>query len=80
MTLWIRTGRRFAAVLCAVLATAGVAQAQPVFQSQGPDFGTCSIGQVETPLSATGGDGTYTWSVVDGSLPPGLALRTDMPS
>ena len=46
----------------------------------GPNFGTFSIGQVETPLSATGGDGTYAWSVVAGSLPPGISLRTDNPS
>jgi hypothetical protein len=33
------------------------------------------------PLSATIGDGiTYTWSVVTGSLPPGISLRTDVPS
>ena len=37
-----------------------------------------SIGQVEIPLSATGGDGTYTWSIISGSLPTGLALRTDL--
>ena len=46
----------------------------------GPDFGTSSIGLVETPLVATGGSGPYAWSVVDGSLPPGMALRTDNPS
>jgi hypothetical protein len=27
-------------------------------------------------LSATGGDGTYTWSLVSGSLPPGLVLSS----
>ena len=49
-------------------------------QTSGPNFGTFSIGQVETALSATGGDGTYTWSLSGGTLPPGLALRTDKPS
>jgi hypothetical protein len=49
-------------------AAAGLTAAGPV-QSQGPNFGTWSIGQIETPLSATGGDGTYAWSVVAGSLP-----------
>src|SRR4029078_13010222 len=51
----------------------------PPAQSQGPAFGTRSIGQIEIPSSATGGggDGTYTWSIVAGTLPPGLALRTD---
>ena len=28
----------------------------------------------------TGGNGTYVWSVIAGSLPPGMALRTDNPS
>ena len=50
-----------------------------MFQSQGSNFGTFSIGQIETALSATGGNGTYAWSVVAGSLPPGLAVRTDKP-
>src|SRR5687768_12084318 len=81
MTLWTRTGGRFVAVLCALLATSGVAHAQAVFQSQGPNFGTFSIGQLETSLSATGGDGTnYAWSVILGSLPPGVSIRTDKPS
>ena len=31
-------------------------------------------------MTATGGDGTYEWSVIAGSLPPGLSLRTDKPS
>ncbi|MDO8678503.1 MAG: carboxypeptidase-like regulatory domain-containing protein, partial [Acidobacteriota bacterium] len=52
----------------------------PVFQSQGANFGTASIGQLQVPLSATGGDGTYAWSVIAGSLPPGVSLRTDLPS
>ena len=52
----------------------------PVFHSQGSSFGTFSIGQLETSLSATGGNGTYAWSIVAGSLPPGLAVRTDTPS
>ena len=52
----------------------------PVVQSQGAALGTWSIGQVEIPLSATGGSGTaYTWSVF-GSLPPGISIRTDLPS
>jgi hypothetical protein len=52
----------------------------PVVQSHGPDLGTWSIGQIEMPLNATGGDGiNYLWSVV-GDLPPGMALRADPPS
>jgi hypothetical protein len=45
--------------------------------SQGPDLGTFSIGDVEIPLTATGGNGEYKWSIISGSLPPGMALRTD---
>jgi hypothetical protein len=47
--------------------------------SNGPDFGTFSIGQLEIPLIATGGTGTYVWST-SGTLPPGMALRTDVAS
>ena len=77
MTPWIRTGRCFFVALCTVLATSGVAHAQIVL-SQGPVFPHTSIGRVEIPLSATGGTGPYTWTVI-GDLPPGLALRTDTP-
>ena len=52
----------------------------PVAISNSSSFGTFSIGQVETPLTATGGNGTYTWSIVAGSLPPGISIRTDRPS
>jgi hypothetical protein len=48
--------------------------------SQGPNFGTYSIGDVEIPLTATGGSEKYRWSVINGSLPPGMALRTDSAS
>jgi hypothetical protein len=51
-----------------------------VSQTHSPDFGTRSIGQLELPLSATGGTEPYVWSVQSGSLPPGIALRTDMPA
>ena len=54
--------------------------APPVIQTQSSNFGTFSIGNVQAQLIASGGDGTFTWSVVGGSLPPGLSLRTDKPS
>src|SRR6185503_6624856 len=44
-------------------------------QSQGPNLGTWSIGEIDIPLNATGGAGGYTWSVI-GSLPPGISSRT----
>ncbi len=41
---------------------------------------TLSLGRWELPLQASGGSGTgYVWSVVTGSLPSGLAVRTDVP-
>ena len=53
----------------------------PVFQTQAANFGTWSIGQIETQLTATDGDGSnYAWSVVAGSLPPGISIRTDKPN
>ena len=76
-----------AAVALAILATqlghaASTASSgnSTLIQSQDTNLGTWSIGQIEMPLSATGGagDGTYTWSVIDGSLPPGISLRTDL--
>src|SRR6185436_6913564 len=52
-----------------------------VSQTHSPNFGTKSIGQMEFPLSATGGDGlNYAWSLVGGALPPGISIRTDFPS
>jgi hypothetical protein len=51
----------------------------PLTQSHGPDFGTWRSGPIEIPLGATNGTGSYTWSVI-GSLPPGISLRTDVPS
>ena len=61
-----------------VLLMAAPAWAQPVVQG-GPHYGTYSIGDVQVPLTATGGNGVYTWEVVGGSLPPGVSLRTDLP-
>src|SRR5215831_15751507 len=47
---------------------------------EGPDFGTVSIGVVDgLPVSATGGS-VYTWTLSSGSLPPGLSIRTDIPT
>jgi uncharacterized protein (TIGR03437 family) len=53
--------------------------AQPVITS-GPNYCCWSIGEINQALTATGGNGTYTWSLVGGSLPPGISIRTDVPS
>jgi hypothetical protein len=61
-----------------MLLVPGMAMASLTITS-GPNYGTWSIGEIQVQLTATGGSGGYSWSVVSGSLPPGLALRTDVP-
>jgi large repetitive protein len=62
------------------LLCAFAASAQPAFRS-GPNYGTWPIGEVNAQLVAAGGSGSgYTFSVTSGSLPPGLAIRTDVPT
>ena len=57
-----------------------VASAQPTITT-GPNYGTWSIGEVNAQLIASGGSGSgYTFSVTSGSLPAGLAIRTDVPT
>ena len=71
------------AMLIALIVSASVGVrvgAVGIVFSQGPNLGTYSVGWQEIPLIATGATGPYTWSVVSGSLPPGLSLRTDGPS
>jgi len=51
----------------------------PLYIGTPSDLGASAIGQVLVALIAGGGTGSYTWSVV-GTLPPGLALRTDKPT
>lgn len=55
--------------------------APPLLISTGSALGTWSIGDVQSQLSATGGLGTYTWSLESesGTLPPGLKVRPDGP-
>ncbi|MGA2260956.1 MAG: Ig domain-containing protein, partial [Acidobacteriota bacterium] len=38
------------------------------------------LGRTEMTLNADGGSGGYTWSVLSGTLPPGLMIRTDVPT
>src|SRR5580693_1126989 len=65
-------------VVSLLLCLAGVVSAQPVITSA-PNYCCFSIGLIQEPLTATGGNGTYTWSLVSGALPPGVAIRTDVP-
>ena len=44
------------------------------------NLGTYTTGTVQIPLQATGGTGALTWTVSSGTLPAGLAIRTDVPS
>lgn len=78
--MWLR-GRWVAAVAALLLWLApGVASAQTLTHAYSPSMGTYSKGVLWLQLGATGGSGGYTWSHIGGTLPPGLALRTDVPA
>jgi uncharacterized protein (TIGR03437 family) len=51
----------------------------PPSMNFGNNFGSWPLGAIQYALNASGGNGTYTWSLVNGSLPTGLAIRTDGP-
>ena len=72
--------RRYVFALFLLTASLGSAAAQTLQMNSGPDFGTFSIGDLQIELDASGGNGTYTWSVISGSLPPGMLVRTDRAS
>jgi hypothetical protein len=55
------------------------ATAAPPTMNFGNNFGTWTVGEVNYALNASGGNGTYTWSIINGSLPTGVALRSDPP-
>jgi len=65
--------------LFAALVLARPAGAQPTI-TYGPNYCCWRIGEVNQALLASGGNGSYTWSVVGGSPPPGVSIRTDVPS
>ncbi len=67
------------AIWC-LLAAAAPARAQALTTNVGSDLGTFSTGELQFALIATGGTGTYTWDITVGTLPTGVALRTDKPS
>src|SRR3954470_13262576 len=71
--------RGFLALFC-VLAAAQPALAQALTTNVSSDLGAFSTGELQYQLIATGGNGTYSWDVTAGALPPGVALRTDKPS
>jgi hypothetical protein len=52
----------------------------PLSITSAQNLGTFTTGTQQIPLQAIGGNGAYVWSVTAGTLPPGLALRTDTPS
>ena len=73
---WRPLLRRVVYALCLVAMTAAPLFAQtPPVQSQGPNFGFLGVGPHQVTLNATGGDGTYVWSAVAGTLPPGMVVR-----
>lgn len=55
-------------------------QYPPLSITTNGDFGTRVLGVIQNELAATGGAGGYTWSHVSGTLPTGLAIRSDFPS
>src|ERR1039457_2587573 len=59
-----------------LLATA--ARAQTPVITTASDFGTIPVGVADLNFSATGGNGTYSWGLTGGSLPPNTVLRTDL--
>ena len=48
--------------------------------SNDANLGGYSAGTVQIELAATGGTAPYVWSLTSGSLPPGIAVRADLPS
>jgi hypothetical protein len=66
------------ALLALMLGFPAQAHAQLTVTSQS-NYGTYPVGVVELPLTASGGTGTYTWSIFSGTPPAGLALRADGP-
>ena len=40
-------------------------------------MGTVSTGMLQYELDASGGNGTYVWNLVSGTLPPGMKIRSD---
>src|SRR5690242_16228059 len=77
MAQWRSSGFQVAAIS---ILTAVIAAAQPPVITFRPTLGTYPIGEVQYPLTASGGNGTFSWTLQSGTLPPGVSVRTDIPS
>ena len=78
--LLLRTCLRGSLAVLWLLTAVVPARAQALTTNVGSDLGAFSAGELQFSLIATGGNGTYTWDITAGALPPGVALRTDKPS
>ena len=78
MSSWLSSGGRVAALL-SLLALLSIPSYGALAITSGSSFGPVQVGPAEFPLQASGAPGPYTWSIVSGSLPPGMALRADGP-
>jgi uncharacterized protein (TIGR03437 family) len=54
--------------------------ASPLSITSASNLGAFPLGEIQLPLLASGGTGSYTWSLASGALPPGLAIRGDVPA
>lgn len=70
----------FAAWICLALAAPAAAAVDPLAITSPSDLGTISLGRMEIGLSASGGTPSYAWRHTGGTLPPGMAVRADVPS
>jgi hypothetical protein len=75
-----QTGNSIYQVAPSVTQTFSVSEPLPLVIVAGPDFGDYPVGNTQISLVASGGVPPYTWSLTAGALPPGTAIRTDIPS
>jgi len=58
----------------------GKGQVSPLSVANGPNLGTWTTGTDWIGLGVNGGNGTYSYSLVSGKLPPGLFLSKQVPN
>lgn len=58
----------------------GKSQTSPLSVANGPNLGTWTTGTDWIGLGVNGGNGTYSYSLVSGKLPPGLFLSKQVPN